>query len=272
MDASSLSATDSAPKQTPGRDEHADRSAPRVEVARRRLPDPKQINERPVPLSPEQILAANRLHARLTQWILGLRAMAALRSRFPENTADAVLLKIITVNSLHGPNVMSRARVARHLEKVLSAADIEHAGPELVEKLASVPSGAAGGGTRKLYSFASKFAHFFLNPDDFPLMDQTSARMVRYHLGPRSWVPDEGYRYREFAANFRRLRGQSGFKGRKRELSRYLWVAGQYHEWLRSPKARINPELKSLFDAPSPEVAADIETLVPAEIPGSPWL
>jgi len=240
---------------------------------KRPVVEPKLFGDRPIPLSPEQIVAANRVHAKLVQHIEGLRAMNALAARFPEFDASSVLLKILTINALHGPNVMNRQRVSDHIQKVLASGDAQQYGPELVEKLAAVPPGPRESSERRQYSFASKFAHFFLDPDRFPLMDNTTARMVRYHLGPRSYIPDPGgRRYVEFASNFLRLRGQAGYKGRKRELSRYLWIAGQYQTWLKSPKARITSELKSLFESPPAELAEDIQSLLIEADVGTPWL
>lgn len=265
-------AQDGTPGDGPNTEPRGSAPAKKPDEARH-LIEPKQAGERPVPLSPEQIVSANRIHAKLSQHLEGLRAINALAQRFPEFDANAVLLKIITINALHGPNVMSRPRVSAHIQKVMASVETETAGPELVEKLASVPSGPKEPANRRHYSFASKFAHFFLDPDRFPLMDNTTSRMVRFHLGPRSWIPDdEGHRYREFASNFLRLRGQAGFKGRKRELSRYLWIAGQYQTWLKTPKARINPELKTVFESPPADIVDDVRSLLIEVDTGTPWL
>lgn len=224
-----------------------------------------------VELSSEQIEAANRIHNRLPQWLASLRSASALGQGMPGFGQEAVILKIIATRSLFGGGVHALMPLARHVERVLATNDPALAGPELVEKLAAMPA-SGGQRRRKLHGFASKFAHFFIDPDRFPVMDAWSAKMVEYHLGPRNRVIDESSRYREFVANFRRLRGLSGFKGRKRELDRYLWVSGQYQVWLKKPRTRINPELKDMFESPTPEAASDLQKMVTSPDTGTAWL
>ena len=231
-----------------------------------------ELSGRPVLLTPQMIEAGARLCARLPQWSSGVRALEALAQRFPTFDADAVLLKVVAVNAFCGPNVLSRQEAARHIERVMRKVDASVAGAEVVETLADIPTGARSGSTRRQHSFASKFAHAFIHADRFPVLDTTTSRMLRMHLGPRSWIPREEQKYVEFEANFRRLRGLCGYEGKRRDLSRYLWISGQVLEFCRNRRARINPELKTLLNSGDAEVASDLIALAPNPGVGTPWL
>ena len=64
--------------------------------------------------------------------------------------------------------------------------------------------------------------------------------------------------------NLLELRKRSGVSASLREMDRYLWLAGQYREWLkRGDDARINGELRGLFEAPPSDTAReDLKALV----------
>lgn len=224
-----------------------------------------------VELSSRQIDAANRLFDRLEHWRASLRAAYALSSKMPGFTEEAAVIKIVTTKSLFGGGMHTVLAMANHVERVLAAADPAISPPDLVERLSEPPS-PKGQPRRRHHSFASKFAHYFIDPDRFPIYDQYTTRMVAYHLGPRNRVVDDEHRYREHVANFRRLRGLSGFKGRKRELDRYLWVSGQYRQWRDKPRTRINAELRDLFEDPQGDTASDIETMSTKPETGTAWL
>ncbi len=112
------------------------------------------------------------------------------------------------------------------------------------------------------YSFASKFAHFFIDPECFPIYDSYADRTLRYHLGPTGYVSDPNNRYRAFVRNFCALMSRVGSPLTTRELDRYLWIASQYHSWRRNPTGRINTELRRLFERSTPEEAAALDAIL----------
>ena len=123
-----------------------------------------------VPLSMSQIEAANRLHSKLLQWQITDRALHALHVNLPGFDIEATLLKVAAVNQLYGTNVYAVMRMAQHITKVmLTAGNMEDT--DLVEKLASLPG-------RQHLSFASKFAHFFIDMERFPIYDSYAVKMV----------------------------------------------------------------------------------------------
>lgn len=228
--------------------------------------------ERPVPLSARQVAAADRLYGRLEQWRGGDAALGALVERFPGFDAAGTLLKVVAVGSLYGSAAVNSARFAAHVRKVLTKEARSSAGPELVEQLAAVPPAPGEQRARLHLAFASKFAHFFVNPDRYPIMDTHAVRMVKLHLGRRNRVSDEAHRYLEFVTNFRRLRAMAGLKGPKSELDRYLWLAGRYRQWLKNPSTRVNAELASLFRSTDDQVCAELRALVHTDDTGVAWL
>ncbi len=216
-----------------------------------------------VPLRAEQIAAANRLHARLEQWQASDRALAGLAGRFPGFDLDSSLLKAVTINALYGTNVFAVVRMAQHVTAILSEADHPD-GAELVERIAKLPIIEGQATQRRHLSFASKFAHFFLDVERFPILDSYAAKMVDYHLGRGLRVRNAEHPYRAFLTNFGLLKQLAGWTGCNRELDHYLWIAGQYRTWRKNHEAPINAELSRLFAGAADGVEADLAVLLPA--------
>jgi len=79
--------------------------------------------------------------------------------------------------------------------------------------------------------------------------------MILYHLGRNLYPMNTDNPYRSFTENLDRLRELSGLSVTLRELDRYLWLTGQYREWLKKgDKAQLNSELRSLFEDQDTEV------------------
>jgi hypothetical protein len=171
---------------------------------------------------------------------------------------EEALLKVVAVNALYGTNVFALVRAARHVRAVLGSADLAKAGPELVELLASIPT-TSNSQPRRYVSFASKFAHFFISSERFPIYDSYAERMLLFHLGP-SAVRNQARPYEVFNWNLERLKRKYDLRGSYRELDRYLWVAGQYRAYAKG-KRMLNTELLHLFDNPSAEQRALLRAL-----------
>src|SRR6185312_11644177 len=125
-------------------------------------------------LTMRQIEAANRLHAKLVQWQVTDRALHTLQESLPGFESETTLLKVAAINQLYGTNVYAVVRMAQHVTAVMQDANgIEDA--DLVEKLATLTG-------QKHCSFASKFAHFFIDKKRFPIYDSYAVKMVGCHL------------------------------------------------------------------------------------------
>lgn len=201
-----------------------------------------------VPLSSKEVVAATRLHDRLDQWQRADRALELLNSSCPGFSCESTLLKAVAVNSLYGTNVLAIQRVAEHVCKLLKQLNIATAGPELVERIARVPIGGSEKKQIRRHSFAAKFAHFFIDSERFPIFDGYAEKMVRFHLGRDKARKDDDAPYEAYVENFHRLREVAGLRCQKRDLDHYLWIAGQYRRFRRSNHARINTELRKLFE------------------------
>ena len=212
-----------------------------------------------IPLTAEQVDAAVRLHGRVAQWQVEDAALNALRERFPDFDAASTLLKVAAVNALFATNVYAVIRMAAHARQTIGGVDLEHAGPELVEAVAALPPAIGTNNTRRHTSFASKFAHFFVDGERFPIYDKYAAAIVRLHLG-RAAVGDPVHPYAAFVTNFQRLRNLSGWTGSGRSLDRYLWLAGIYRAWRRDP-SKVNVEAARLFTDPPAGAVADLRLL-----------
>jgi hypothetical protein len=204
----------------------------------------------------EQIDAAARLHSRLPYWEATDKALDDLSSRFPEFDLSACLLKTVAINQLYGTNVLAATRMARHVESEMSKA--EHA--DLVEDLATVRFGDK---VRRHVSFASKFAHFFVDKETYPIFDSYAADGLRRRLSNAAVRSGEVPLYRDYVAAHRALRDLANLPCSGRELDQYLWLSGLYRTWERNRAAPINVEASGLFASATadPVVADDLRRL-----------
>ncbi len=207
-----------------------------------------------------QIDAARRLHERLPQWSSTDRAFERLAESFPGWDREACILKAAVINDMYSTNVYAIWRMAEHLMHVMAQPPADD---DLPEAIAALP--AADGVTieRRHWSFASKICHFFIDGDRFPIYDSYCRDMIARHLGRGGCVSDPANPYRAFMTNLQRLRELSDRDASLRDLDRYLWLTGQYRDWLkRGDEAQLNSELRSLFEDDDPEAQADLRALL----------
>jgi hypothetical protein len=221
-----------------------------------------------VALEVEQIAAAGRLHQLLEGWQSTNDALASLGHKFPGFDFNSVLLKTTCVNALYGTNVLAVHRMARHVVEVLGRVDLPSAGPELIEELAVPPQD--DGIVHRHHSFASKFAHFFIDSERFPIMDAYAVAMIKLHLGRTSVLVDPERPYEAFYKNHSLLKIELGSVSNS-ELDHYLWIAGLHTAYRKNPRVTINREVRLLFENPDPRIVADLATLSspPSLVPGT---
>ncbi len=207
-----------------------------------------------VPLLPEQIDAAQAIYSKYTASSRRIDgALATLDTAMPDFSPPAVLIKAAAVDKLYGTYAYYIDLAALRVREVLDGADRASAGPELVEDMAAVP--LPGGKIIRYRSFASKFAHFFID-DRFPIHDSYAADMLRAHLGQRAPAPESEATYMARAEAFWELAESAGPESDTRRMDRYLWIVGQYRKWAKNSASRINWELRGVFEADPPELAA----------------
>jgi hypothetical protein len=170
---------------------------------RRRAPDigsSRQPRHQPLslvrPLSDSQIQAAARLYKEMPAWRAIDEAFNSLRFALPGFDSAACHIKTAAVNQYYGTQLRAPSAVAVHMARVISkTSDKMSDVPSLVGELASYEDGA--GRKFRYVSFASKFAHFFLEADSFPIFDRYARETVAHHLsiGRRPAVPNTYARF-----------------------------------------------------------------------------
>lgn len=183
------------------------------------------------------------------------KAFDLLRRHVPGFYPEAALLKAAAINQLYATNVYALFRMAKHIADVVGNPPSDPV--DLVELTAQPPI-PEGEKKRRHVSFASKFAHFFVDPDGCPIYDWYAAQSVSYHLG-RGWLSPDYADYRVFTRAVLALRQSAGLDCSTRELDHYLWLAGLYRWWLRvGDRATFSRDVRELFEKPSAEIAEDL--------------
>lgn len=221
-----------------------------------------------IPLAISQISSANRLHERLSQWRMADTALQTLADHMPGFSAEICLLKSIAINSLYSTQVLAIVRMANHINAIFERTDISSAGSELIERIAALTPNP-GDRMRNSVSFASKFCHFFVDAERFPIYDEAAREALKLHLGKNGYNRTQDHPYRTFCENFTQLKVAAQLTSKARELDRYLWITGMYIRWLKernNGRPRVNSELLRLFEKPSRDVAADLDSMLPANI------
>jgi hypothetical protein len=204
-----------------------------------------------VPVTQQQIDAAQDLHHLLPKWAATDRAFERLRHHFGWDH-ESCILKAAAINDLYSTRVYAIWRMAEHLMNVM--VDPPDDPSALVKEIASLPE-YDGTIPRKHWSFASKIGHFFVDEDRYPIYDSFCRDMILYHLGRKLDPMNTDNPYQSFLMSIDRLRVVSGLSVTLRDLDRYLWLTGQYREWLKKgDKARLNSELRSLFEDEDTEI------------------
>jgi hypothetical protein len=206
-------------------------------------------------LSQNQIQAAGRLYHRLDRWRLADEALRRLHQSMPGFAPEECLLKAVAINQLYGTNVLAIIPMSRHVHRTLSDIDIAAQRIELVDRIAAF---SHNGIETTRISFASKFCHFFVDEERFPLYDKAARETLKLHLG-RAYL--SGIAFAAFCKNFQQLREASGVRGGTRDIDRYLWIVGSYMAWKKSKY--INTEIRQAFESPSSDVQRDLEELLP---------
>src|ERR1039458_2941437 len=99
---------------------------------------------------------------------------------------------------------------------------------------------------RSNYSFAAKYAHFFVD-STLPILDSFAEWMLGKHLGVGMSSKDPR-RYHRFTEDIETLKRVAGLNCNCAELDSYLWVAGEHWYWTDHREYSINGDLKMRFE------------------------
>jgi hypothetical protein len=203
-----------------------------------------------VPLTQSQVDAAQRLHGNMRQWLETDAALSLIAQRFNGFDYTSTLVKVVSVNGLYGTNLYAVHRMTAHITRVMASSDASTSSVDLVERMGSLTVRKAGSKPRRHLSFASKFCHFFIDPDRFPIMDSFATLALKRHLGTKAMIRDDAAPYRAFTQNVTALIELSGVQASVRQLDRYLWISGAYHALRRKPTTLVNAELAGILRDP----------------------
>jgi hypothetical protein len=154
--------------------------------------------------------------------------------------------------------------MARHIEAIFADPSTSPVDVDLVERIAKLPT-KPGGRQRLSVSFASKFCHFFVSAERFPIYDDAARDAIRLHLGTDAYSVSKDNRYRAFCENFEKLRELAMLKCTTKELDQYLWLTGMYVRWQKKKKnPRVNEELRGLYQQQPP--VAEFKAMLPKSL------
>ena len=92
---------------------------------------------------------------------------------------------------------------------------------------------------------ASKYAHFFVDPGRFYILDYNAGQALAVHLGARRVDPADWPDYPAFVQRVETLRRRDRITVSNRELDHYLWLYGCWRDYLAN--RLVSPELGETF-------------------------
>jgi hypothetical protein len=188
-------------------------------------------------LRANQIEAAKQLHDKLQQWNRIDTALELLNQRVPSNMEDAdVLLKVAVLNQLYRTNLYAVPEMASHIVQTFRMQRPPYQ-EGLVEEIAKFFGGV-------YLSFASKYCHFFVE-NKFLIFDQFALKTLHMHLGNSAKSKGQRPRYADYCTDINTIRKESNLHCSTRELDRYLWLAGLWHNRERK---KFHMEVRRLFE------------------------
>lgn len=212
-------------------------------------------------LTKERVEAALRLHSRLTGWESADESFSALKQAMPGFDLSSCLIKSAAINQLYYTSVYRIYDMAKNVERVMAAKPDDPI--QLVTAIATLDDPKKPSGVTRHFSFASKFAHFFIDADSYPIWDAYVIDMLGCHTGESLDLARFDSPYGEFCARFEAVRRATGVPYSNRDMDRYLWLAGNYRASREGRGSHINAALAALFDQDDADVQADLERLLP---------
>ena len=214
------------------------------------------------PLSDKHIQAVDKIYAQCPKWKMADAALKLLSEQLPGFTQESCLLKSVAINTLYGTQVRAIAEMANHVCETMSKNESNEDKPELlVDAIATV--GINGGKIKHFISFASKFCHFFVDDERFPIYDQAARETLALHLGKKAMIAGLAKPYTAFCGNIACLRAASNLTCSLSALDRYLWLRGLHIKFeKRGVNAEINGEIKQYFQRAKAENDINFITLI----------
>jgi hypothetical protein len=183
------------------------------------------------------IAAANDFFDKhLVGWQRSEDALVALKSQYPGFDGISSLVKAAAINGLYGTNVDWLAPLADKISKVLATSNRPKSF-ELIEQICQHPL------TKSSHvSFAAKFAHFFIDDDEFLPFD-TAACLAARVLTDDAFKDDPSggaMRYSKYCAAIEQLTSASHLIDTYRRIDRFMWIYGSCRRiWGTGPRQLV---------------------------------
>lgn len=251
------------------------------------------MTEKPIGIPDKtQFDSARDLYNKMDDWKCKDRILNGLREAEPDfANFRETLQKVLAINEFYnagGSNLLAMAIfIATRGSEIMElyhqrkSQDTRNAHIEVVRRIALREIKL--GNTKKdgCPVFASKFAHFFIDPEAFPILDDKAEKMVLIHLGDCRLYPESqkeedridytmGKRYEQFYDNLLRLKkmilNSHNSEPCNKELDQYLWLAGNYR-MMKLEASGVNKEIKKIYSSDPSTIEGHFKGLFPYNDP-----
>jgi len=179
-----------------------------------------------IPIEPARVAAAVQLFSRMASVAGSEEALVRLAEVMRDFDIASTLVKVATVNQLYATKLYAVYRMAERIAEVYARTRVWSYAT--VDEVAALPAAQNQKRSRRHLSFASKFAHFFVDRSRFPLLDRHALRAVGFHLGRQLFPGDVITSYEAYAREVVRMRGEARLDGSLSDFDKYLWLVGQW--------------------------------------------
>lgn len=193
-----------------------------------------------------KLKAADYLYRRMKGWVLIDSTLDHMRERDPSNLEiEVVDAKVLTINTLYRTRLLATRQMARHIVKQMQKT--EHTDAGLVEAISKIRFKEKA---YRLISFASKYCHFFVDPERYSVFDSYNVRALKLHLGDRGYtIRALSTDYGVFLKSLERLVKRDSLEVSWRELDHYLYLWGLWRDYVDPQKRRqIAEGIRELFE------------------------
>ncbi len=147
-----------------------------------------------VPITQAQIEAAGVLFGRLVIWGATNEVLADLEEKHPTSSVADVSIKAKAVNNFYGTHVAAY-KMTRLVEQISAALESPGgvADEEDVERMGTYLDPKTGKAVSRHFSFASKYAHFFIDRKRFFILDSLGQEVLKRHGAGRIRAHERRY-------------------------------------------------------------------------------
>lgn len=114
-------------------------------------------------------------------------------------------------------------------------------------------------GARRANVFIPKFFHFFVDKNEYPIIDSFACRTVGIIFGRTVRNTVSYDKYTEYINEIAKMAGSDDKPVGFRELDRFLWIAGHFYELKNIKKRKKMSELREKYDVEIEKIKKQIK-------------